>query len=141
MTNQLFQTSDKLIIYTDGGSRGNPGPAALGVVIGDKKYGEKIGKTTNNIAEYSDIVFALRKALALLGKNQAKKTDVEVRMDSELAKKQLSGEYKINNHGLQPLFIEIWNLKLDFNSVKFVHIRREQNKEADAMVNFALDNE
>src|SRR3989344_2001258 len=135
--NELFPT--KLIIYTDGGSRGNPGPAALGVVVGERPYGMVIGHATNNVAEYSAIVFALKKAKQLLGKTKAKQTDIEVRMDSELAMKQLTGKYKIENPDLQPLFLEVWNLRLDFKSVSFVHVPREENTKADAMVNKALD--
>ncbi len=135
---------NKYIIYTDGGARGNPGPAAIGIVINPltsfcKKYGEKIGEATNNVAEYKAIIFALHKLQALIGKKAAKGAEVEIRMDSELAQKQLIGEYKIKDSGLQPLFIEIWNLKLDYKKVNFIHIPREQNKEADEMVNAALD--
>ena len=128
-----------MIIYTDGGSRGNPGPAAAGFVIENKGYGEYLGKTTNNIAEYTAIVLALRKVRAILGKTKAKQTEVEMRMDSELAVRQLTGKYRIKNEGIQPLFFEIWNLKFDFKKVDFVHVRREENKDADAMVNKVLD--
>ncbi len=129
----------KLIIYTDGGSRGNPGPSAIGVVVGDKGYGEQISRTTNNIAEYSAVVFALKKAKQLLGKTKAKLTEVDLRVDSELLVKQLNGLYKIENEGLQPLFIKIWNLKQDFKKVVFTHVPREKNREADRLVNKALD--
>ena len=78
---------EKIILYTDGGSRGNPGPSALGVYIEtlDKRYGEFLGTKTNNEAEYAAIVSALKKVKSLLGKERSKKTEVEVRMDSELA--------------------------------------------------------
>jgi len=131
--------SGKLIIYTDGGSRGNPGPSALGVVIGDKEYGQFLGTMTNNQAEYLALVFALKKAGELLGKKKAKATELEVRMDSELIVKQMNAEYKIKDPELQKLFMEIWNLRLDFKSVSFVHVRREKNKDADRLVNIALD--
>ena len=130
---------NKFIIYTDGGSRGNPGPSAIGVVIGEKEYGEKISDTTNNVAEYSAVVFALKKAKQLLTKIEAKKTEIDLKTDSELLVKQLNGEYKIKNEKLQPLFIEVWNLKQDFKSVTFTHVPREKNKEADSQVNRALD--
>lgn len=132
---------EKIIMYSDGGSRGNPGPAALGVHIEtlDKSYGEYLGIKTNNEAEYAAIVFGLKKIKALVGKAKAKKTAVECRMDSELACKQLRHEYKIENEKLQPLFLEVWNLSLDFSVVKFVHVRRESNTAADACVNRALD--
>jgi len=133
---------EKIVMYSDGGSRGNPGPAALGVHIEtlNKKYGEFLGTKTNNEAEYSAIIFGLKKIKSLIGKAVAKKTAIECRMDSELACKQLNHEYKIENEKLQPLFLEIWNLILDFLEVKFVHIRREYNTVADACANEAMDN-
>ena len=134
-----MKRSNDLIIYTDGGARGNPGPAAIGAVVGDKEYAEAIGATTNNVAEYSALIFALKKAKQLLGKARAKQSRVECRMDSELLMKQLTGQYKIKEKGLQLLFIEIWNLKQDFRKVEFVHVPRAQNKKADRLVNKALD--
>ncbi len=139
MKDTLFSNS-KLIIYTDGGSRGNPGKAAIGVVVGEKEYSEYIGIKTNNQAEYMALVFAFKKTRQLLGKDKSKKTELEVRMDSELIVRQLNGQYKILDTELQPFFLEVWNLRLDFKSVIFVHIPREQNKKADALVNYALDN-
>lgn len=132
----------KIIMYSDGGSRGNPGPSALGVYIETlgKQYGEFLGERTNNEAEYMAIISGLKKIKALIGKQRAKETDVECRMDSELAMKQLNHEYKIENEKLQQLFLEIWNLMLDFKSVVFVHVRREYNTVADKCVNEALDN-
>ena len=138
MDNKLFK-NDKLVIYTDGGARGNPGPAAIGVIIGGKSYGEKIGETTNNVAEYKALVFALKKAKHLLGKKVAKTTELEINTDSELMCNQLRGTYKILEPDLQTLFIEIWNLKQDFKSVAFKHIPREENKLADKLVNKELD--
>jgi ribonuclease HI len=128
-------------MYSDGGSRGNPGPAALGVFIEtlDKRYGEFLGTKTNNEAEYAAILFGLKKIKSHLGKAKAKKMQVECRMDSELACKQLNHEYKIENEKLQPLFLEIWNTMLDFSEVKFVHVRREYNTVADACANEAMD--
>lgn len=140
MKQELFGNK-KLIIYSDGGARGNPGPAAIGVVVGSKKYGEYIGETTNNVAEYKALIFALEKAKQLLGKAQAKQTDIEANLDSELVVRQLTGEYKTEDEKLQPFFMEIWNLRLDFKSVKFRHIPRENNREADALVNAVLDKE
>lgn len=132
---------EKIIVYTDGGSRGNPGPAGLGVYIETlgKGYGEFLGSKTNNEAEYAAILFALKKIKALLGKAQAKKTEVECHMDSELACKQLNHVYKIENERLQPLFLGVWNTMLDFKSVTFVHVRRELNTKADALANEAMD--
>ena len=136
----------KIVVYTDGGSRGNPGNAAIGVVFcnekGDiiKKFGEYLGDNlTNNDAEYSAIIFALKKFKTVFGKAIAETSDVELRADSELVVKQLNGEYRLTDPKIQQYFIEIWNLKFDFKSVKFKHIPREKNKEADKMVNEALD--
>ncbi len=140
-----MEKSKKIIVYTDGGSRGNPGPAALGVVIKDekgnliKKYGEALGAKTNNEAEYAAVVSALKKIKALFGKEKTKKMVVDMRMDSELVAKQLTGKYKIEVERLFPLFIKIWNLKMDFKNISYTHVPREQNKEADQMVNEALD--
>jgi len=136
----------QIIIQTDGGSRGNPGPSAIGVVIlreGQilKKYGESIGEATNNQAEYEAVIFALKKAKLLFGKTKAKDMEIEIRADSELIVKQLNHEYKIKEKDLQILFIKIWNLILDFKRVSFKHVRREENEEADQMVNQALDNQ
>lgn len=136
----------KFIIYTDGGARGNPGPAAIGVVINGpievKKYSEYIGKATNNEAEYQAVIFALKKLKQLIGKEKAKsEADVEIHLDSELLANQLNGEYKIKEKDLQLLFLEVWNLKQDFKSVSFKYIPREDNRGADRLVNQALDKE
>lgn len=137
----------KFIIYTDGGSRGNPGSAAIGVVIqnekeqGIKKYGEYLGDNlTNNEAEYSAVIFALKKFKALFGKKLAEHTEIEIKCDSEFLVLQVNGEYKILDEKIQKLFIELWNLRLDFKRIKFKHISRDKNKEADRLVNEALDN-
>ncbi len=135
----------KYILYTDGGSRGNPGEAAIGVVICDdkgqalKKYGEGIGETTNNEAEYQALIFGLKKLKQVFGKDEMKKSSLEVRMDSELIVSQLNHKYKIEEPNLQKLFLQVWNLMLDFGPIKFVAIPREENKEADRLVNQALD--
>jgi len=136
----------KIIIYTDGGSRGNPGKAGIGVVFCNekeqviKKYGEYLGDNlTNNDAEYQAIILALKKFKAIFGKAITEISDVEIRADSELVVKQLNGDYRLQDPKIQQFFIEIWNLKFDFKSVKFKHIPREKNKEADRLVNEALD--
>ncbi|OGN03870.1 MAG: hypothetical protein A2831_03070 [Candidatus Yanofskybacteria bacterium RIFCSPHIGHO2_01_FULL_44_17] len=139
--------SNKFLIHTDGGARGNPGPAAIGVVIGaldgslKKEYGEYIGETTNNDAEYQAVIFALKKLKLLVGKETAGKARVEVRVDSELVERQLNGYYKIMDATIQKHFLELWNLRVDFDDVIFKHIRREENHEADRLVNVALDKE
>ena len=129
----------KAIIYTDGGSRGNPGPGALGVVVTDesgkvlKEYSHYLGEVTNNQAEYEAVVFALRKA------KQLRIKEVELRVDSELIGYQLLGKYKIKDPDLQPLFLKVWNLRLDYDKVDIKIIPREQNKKADKLVNIELD--
>ncbi|MFH1956131.1 MAG: ribonuclease HI family protein [Patescibacteria group bacterium] len=138
----------KLIIYTDGGSRGNPGPAGAGVVICNdkgksaswrKEYSKEIGERTNNEAEYEAVIFALQKAKQLFGKEKTKNYEIEIRMDSELVARQLRGEYKIMEEKLFPLFIKIWNLKMDFREISFTEIPREKNKDADRLANEAMD--
>ena len=131
----------KLIIYTDGGARGNPGPAAIGVLIGEHKHKKRIGNTTNNVAEYSAVIFALKKFKTIFGKAISEQSEVIIKIDSELVVKQLNGEYRLSDQKIQQFFIEIWNLKFDFKSVKFKHISREKNKEADRLVNESLDAE
>jgi len=138
---------EKLVVYTDGGARGNPGPAAIGVVLADaaghptKRYAKTIGTKTNNEAEYEAVLFALQKARALFGKAKIRTMAIEVRMDSELVARQLNAEYKIEEERLWPLFIKIWNTRLDFGKLTFRHVPREQNREADRLVNQALDQE
>lgn len=131
-------------MYTDGGSRGNPGPAACAAVIKRMEDGEEkenldqvseyLGKTTNNQAEYMAIIRGLEKAKALGAQ------EVEVVMDSELAVKQLNREYKVKDPGIAARFLEVWNVTQAFRHVTFRHVRREQNQEADALVNECLDN-
>lgn len=137
---------NKLIIFIDGGSRGNPGPAAFGVVITDekgntlKKYSQYLGKTTNNEAEYQALIFALKKAKALFGRQRIKTLALEIRSDSELLVKQMQGEYKVLEPKIQPLFLTAWNLVIDFKNLKFSLIPRQANKTADRLVNETLDN-
>ena len=143
MSKEMVQ--EKIVVYTDGGSRGNPGPAAIGVVLNNmrgeriRSYGETIGIATNNEAEYGAVISALKKIKALFGGKRAKALGVEVNMDSELIVRQLTGQYKIEEERLFPLFIKIWNLKMDFDSIEFHHVPREKNREADTEVNRALD--
>ena len=129
----------KLITFTDGGARGNPGPAALGVVIKDQTgktvagYGQYLGEQTNNFAEYSALISALHKAKDLGA------TEVECIMDSELVTKQMNRQYKVKEPTLQKLFIQAFNLASGFKKATFKHTLRANNKEADAWVNYALD--
>lgn len=134
----------KITIYTDGGSRGNPGPAAIGVILTNEKgnvikeYAEKIGRATNNEAEYEAVIFGLQKAKLLFGKRKIKDMEIDVKMDSEFVAKQLNGKYKILDRNIEQLFLKTWNLKVDFGNVKFTYIPRNKNIEADRLVNQAL---
>lgn len=139
-------TKKKITVYSDGGSRGNPGPAAIGVIldgaeIGKKEYGEYLGETTNNEAEYRAVIFALKKIKQLIGLDRAAETEINCYVDSELLAKQMNGEYKIKEQGIQKFFLEIWNLKIDFKTVNFHHVPRGQNRGADKIVNQVLDRE
>lgn len=135
----------KIIIYTDGGSRGNPGEGAIGAVFCDEKgsiiksYGQAIGVCTNNEAEYLALIFALKKAKQIFGKEKVKKAQIEIRADSELLIKQMNGFYKIQDEKIGKLFLEVWNLRVELPKIEFKAIPREQNKLADKMVNEALD--
>lgn len=138
----------KIVIYTDGGARGNPGPASVGVVVFDekgnilKKYSQYLGENfTNNEAEYQAVIFALKKIKLLFGKKKAGILEIEINSDSELLVKQMQGLYKILAPEIQNLFLKVWNLKIDFKEVKFQSVPREKNKEADKLVNEALDNQ
>ena len=132
----------KVVIHTDGGAKGNPGPAAIGVVInigGDvKEYHQAIGRTTNNVAEYRAVLFALQKLKQLLGKDDARKAHIKLKTDSELVTKQINGKYKVKNEQLKALFIDLWNLLQDFDNITISSIPREQNDAADKLVNKAL---
>lgn len=125
-------------IFTDGGARGNPGPAGIGAVLWSgqtvvgthKRY---IGEATNNQAEYQAVI---------LGLEQAKRigaTELDFYLDSELLVGQLSRQFKVKNPELGSLFVKAWNLMLGFKKVSFHHIPREKNKDADRLVNQAID--
>ncbi|MEK7644363.1 MAG: ribonuclease HI family protein [Patescibacteria group bacterium] len=129
----------KLITYTDGGARGNPGPAATGIVIKNEAgnvvahYGEYLGKQTNNFAEYSAIISALKKARELGA------TEVECVADSKLVIEQLKGNWKVKEPTLQKLFVSAWNELQKFKKYSLRHTPRAGNSEADAEVNKVLD--
>jgi len=131
-------------MFADGGSRGNPGPAASGAIIylldesGEIKETlgeaqEYLGKATNNMAEYHAIVIGLKKAIELGVK------DLDVRLDSQLAVRQINGIYRVKNPELAKKFAEIYVLRQSFDKITFTHVRREFNKVADAIVNRVLD--
>jgi formyltetrahydrofolate-dependent phosphoribosylglycinamide formyltransferase len=131
--------TDKIIAYIDGGSRGNPGPAAAAYVLSDASGRQLqakaffIGETTNNVAEYTAICRALEAAKSL-GKKQ-----ITIYSDSELLVKQINGQYKIKSDNIKPLFKEAVELLNKFESREVKHITREKNKQADKLVNRALD--
>lgn len=126
----------KAVIYTDGASSGNPGPAGIGAVIqinGDKTtISEYIGKTTNNVAEYTALIKALQYT------RQKKICSVEVYTDSELLVKQIHGIYRVKNEGLIPLYNEAISLLRSFDSFSIIHVPRERNKEADSLSKEAI---
>jgi ribonuclease HI len=131
-------TYKKLTIYTDGGSRGNPGPSAAGYVIAtDGKILEEgglyLGITTNNQAEYRAAKLALEQVA------KYKPAEIDFRLDSELVVKQLKGEYKIKNIDLKPIYEDIVALSRSYKKIYFTHVRREFNSLADAQVNIILD--
>jgi len=130
---------NKLIIFTDGGARGNPGPAGIGAAIYDEhkiivaEISEYLGVATNNQAEYKALIAAMQKAQALGA------SELDCYLDSELVVKQLKREYKVKNKDLAPLFLTIHNLSLNFKKISYTHIPRERNQEADRLANEAMD--
>ena len=128
-----------VVAYADGASRGNPGPASFGAVVYDENGAElhrtsrAIGRATNNQAEYQGAIAALEAALGLGAR------EVELRLDSELVVRQLSGRYKVRNPGLVPLHKRILALRERFDRVTLVHVPRAQNRVADKLANQALD--
>jgi ribonuclease HI len=129
----------KARLFTDGGARGNPGPAAYGFVLETEDgtvlaaEGEAIGTATNNVAEYSGLVAGLRCALEL------QVPELEVVSDSELMVKQMRGEYRVKNEALRDLFLEATRLARGLESVEYRHVKRAHNELADKLVNEALD--
>lgn len=135
-----------VVIYTDGGSRGNPGPAGAGWVISDdngkslKENGKYLGPQTNNWAEYEAVALALKDLKRLFGAPKLVDAKVELRLDSELVAKQLRGEYQIKEESLYSQFINIHNMRVkDFSNLTITHVPREQNKQADQLANDAMD--
>ncbi len=128
-----------LIVHVDGGARGNPGPAAIGVVVSDRggrvvdELGERIGVATNNVAEYRALLRGLER-VAALGARQ-----VEVVGDSELVARQLTGEYKVKHPSMKPLYEEAMSALRGFDSWRIRTVPRAQNARADALVNAVLD--
>lgn len=129
----------KLIIHSDGGARGNPGPAGIGAIIHNEEgkvvaeISQYLGEATNNQAEYKALIAGLEQAVALGADN------VDCFLDSELAVKQINREYKVKNKELAPLFLNVCNLLTRFKNYRFIHVPREMNKEADHLANEAMD--
>ena len=129
----------KAVIWVDGASRGNPGPAAIGAVIKDEqgrlhaRISRRIGITTNNQAEYRAIIAALEKAISL-GVRQ-----VEINSDSQLVVRQINGRYRVKKPELKPLYQQVKQLQGSLEGFAVAHIPREQNSEADGLANKALD--
>ena len=129
---------EKVVIFADGASRGNPGLAAIGATIKDEhglliaSISQGIGITTNNQAEYRAIIAALEEAIRL-GARQ-----VDIYLDSQLVVRQISGEYRVKNSALKPLYQRVKQLQDRFKSFNIRHITRQQNKEADRLANLAL---
>lgn len=130
---------ETVVVHTDGASRGNPGPAAIGVVIAEPsgrvllEFGEALAPTTNNVAEYTAVIRALERALELGARR------VQVRMDSQLVVRQLNGSYRVKHADMLPLYRRVLELIERFDEVTFTHVPREQNTEADRLANAALD--
>jgi ribonuclease HI len=129
----------KWVVYADGASRGNPGPASIGAAVFDEngrevyKISRRLGRATNNEAEYQAAIAGLEAALGLGG------GEVELRMDSELIIRQLQFRYRVRNERLRPFFNRIIELRNKFDSFSVTHVRRELNKRADELANMALD--
>lgn len=132
----------RVVVYTDGGARGNPGPAAIGAVVVDPhteppetvaSVSEAIGVATNNVAEYRAVIAGLEAALEVGAR------EVELRADSELVIRQLEGRYRVKTETLRPFHDEARTLLTRFDRVRLTHVRRENNADADALVNQALD--
>ncbi len=130
----------KVIVHTDGAARGNPGPAAIGVTLQDEaghtlaRISRRLGRTTNNQAEYRAVIAGLEQAIALGA------SGVVVKSDSELVVKQLNGKYKVKNAALRPLYQEVVRLAGQLQGFSISYIPRESNCAADALANQALDN-
>ncbi len=130
---------EKLIVNVDGGARGNPGPAAIGAVVRNangevlEERGERIGKATNNVAEYRALLLGIERAAALGA------SELELVGDSELVVRQVKGEYKVKDANLRELHAEVKRALGDFESWSIRHVRRAENAEADRLVNEVLD--
>lgn len=133
-----------ITVFTDGGARGNPGPAGIGVQVLDEKnevlseLSEYIGETTNNVAEYTAVKRALEHMQIFLPDTKA--VHASFKLDSQLVERQLNGAYKVKEDNLKTIFDAIKTMLDEFASVTFTHVMREDNKEADRLVNEAMNN-
>jgi ribonuclease HI len=131
--------AERVIVNVDGGARGNPGPAAIAAVVSTPdgrivdREGRAIGRATNNVAEYKALLLGIERA------REAGASEVELVGDSELIVKQVKGEYRVKDAGLRPLHAEVRAALEPFERWSIRHVRREQNTEADALVNETLD--
>ena len=142
----MINQPERFIIYTDGGSRGNPGVAGAGAVVTNqtgtvlKEAHRALGAMTNNEAEYQAVILGLETIKKTVGKTRATAAAIEIRLDSELVAKQLAGKFQIKEASLQPLFMKIWNARVaTFQHLTFTHIPREKNRRADHLANQAMD--
>ncbi|MEK7612709.1 MAG: ribonuclease HI family protein [Patescibacteria group bacterium] len=135
---------EKIIIYTDGGARGNPGPAGIGAVIADtdgnvlKEIAHYIGEQTNNYAEYEALIHALAVAREMFG-DKIHDMQISVYMDSELVVRQLTGAYKVKDPGLKEQFARVGQLAGTLKHISYNHVMRAKNVRADKLVNEAID--
>ncbi len=132
-------------IHADGGSRGNPGPAGAGAMIRDElgksvaSVSQFLGTRTNNFAEYEAVILAFATLAKLVGKEKIGETNVEVKMDSELVVKQMKGVYKVKHPDMKTQHARLKELAAPFGLISFAHVPREQNSDADALANEAMD--
>lgn len=132
-------------IHADGGSRGNPGPSGAGAMIRDEfgssvaSVSEFLGTRTNNYAEYEAVILAFETLAKLVGTKKVSETDVEVKLDSELVVKQMRSEYKVKHPVLKEQHARLTHVAGAFGSVTFTHVFREENSDADALANAAMD--
>jgi ribonuclease HI len=132
-------------IHADGGARGNPGPAGAGAMIRDHlgnsvgSVSKFLGHRTNNFAEYEAVILAFHELAKFVGEGNANKTEVEVKMDSELVVKQMKGLYKVKHPVLKEQYARLTHAAGAFGKVSFTHVPRAQNSDADALANEAMD--
>ena len=139
----MMASMQELVIHTDGGARGNPGPSGVGVVVYDAAgeeigaLSEFLGEATNNVAEYTALVQALEYVPSLV--EDTATVTLTLKLDSQLAERQLNGAYKVKDATLKTYFERVKELMRQFKDVHFVHVRREDNKRADELANEAMD--